>query len=143
MQVRDVMTKQVASVQAQDTVQKAAQLMKEHDVGSIPVCSGSNLVGIVTDRDITLRCVAQGKDTNQAPVSEAMTANPVSVSADTDVQQAAQIMSSKQIRRLPIVENNSLVGMVSLGDLAVEPAAKDKAGDALKNISEPCHHHKS
>ena len=143
MQVRDVMTKQVASVQAQDTVQKAAQLMKEHDVGSIPVCSGSNLVGIVTDRDITLRCVAQGKDTNQAPVSEAMTANPGSVSADTDVQQAAQIMSSKQIRRLPIVENNSLVGMVSLGDLAVEPAAKDKAGDALKNISEPCHHHKS
>lgn len=140
MQVRDVMTTQVACVQPQDTVQKAAQLMKDHDVGAVPVCSGSSLVGIVTDRDITLRCVAQGKDIRQAPVSDVMTANPVSVSADTDVQQAAQIMSSKQIRRLPIVENNSLVGMVSLGDLAVEPAATHKAGDALKNISEPAHH---
>lgn len=139
MQVRDVMTTQVFSVQTQDTVQKAAQLMKEHDVGAIPVCSGSNLVGIVTDRDITLRCVAQGKDARQS-VSDVMTANPVSVSPDTDVQQAAQIMSSKQVRRLPIVENNCLVGMVSLGDLAVEPAATHKAGDALKNISEPCHH---
>lgn len=137
MQIKDVMTTDVASVNPQDSVENAAKLMQKYDVGSIPVCEGQKIVGIVTDRDIAVRCVAVGKDTKQAPVSDVMTTNPVTASSSTDVHEAAKIMSERQIRRLPIVDNNNLVGMVALGDLAVEPNLSDNAGDALKDISYP------
>lgn len=135
MQTKDVMTTDVATVRPQDTIENAAKLMQKYDVGSIPVCEDRRIVGIVTDRDIALRCVAEGKSTGQAPVSEVMTTNPVTASPSTDVHEAARLMSEKQIRRLPIVDRNTLVGMVALGDLAVEPDLSDNAGDALKDIS--------
>lgn len=137
MQIRDIMTKDVANVCSEDSVERAAQLMKEYNVGSIPVCEGEKVVGIITDRDITLRCVASGQDTKNFSVRDVMTSNPVTGVPTMDVHDAARIMSEKQIRRLPIVENNNLVGMVALGDLAVEPILSDNAGDALKDISEP------
>lgn len=137
MQIRDVMTTDVASVNPQDSIENAAKLMQKYDVGSIPVCEGQKIVGIVTDRDIALRCVAVGKNTKQAPVSDVMTTNPVTASSSMDVHEAAKIMSERQIRRLPIVDNNNLVGMVALGDIAVEPDLSDNAGDALKDISYP------
>ena len=130
------MSKNVATVAPHDPIEKAAKLMDEYDVGSIPVCDGNKVVGIITDRDIVLRCVSQNKNLTQ-PVNEFMTANPVTATPTMDVKDAAKMMSEKKIRRLPIVENNSLIGMVSLGDIAVEPKTSDKAGDALKDISFP------
>jgi CBS domain-containing protein len=137
MQVKDIMTKTVASLNPKDTVEHAAQLMKEHDIGSLPVCEGEKVIGIITDRDITLRSVAVGENTKAQSVREVMTSNPVVINANTDIAEAARIMSERQIRRLPIVDNNNLVGMVALGDLAVEPNLSDNAENALKDISYP------
>jgi len=136
LKLKDIMSREIASINSNDSIEKAAQLMKQHNVGSIPVCSQNSVVGIVTDRDITLRSVASGQ-TNQQSVSEVMTANPVVGTPDMDVHEAVSIMSEKQIRRLPVVENNSLVGIVSLGDISVEPKLQDNAETALKNISKP------
>jgi CBS domain-containing protein len=137
MQIKDVMTKSVASVNADDSVERAAQLMQEYNVGSIPVCHGEKVIGIVTDRDITLRCVAQGENSKNLTVRDVMTSNPVTGSPTMDVHDAARIMSERQIRRLPVVDNNNLVGIVALGDLAVEPKLSDDAAEALKDISVP------
>jgi CBS domain-containing protein len=137
MKAKDIMTKNVACVQSNESVVRAAQMMKQYKCGSIPVCSGGKIEGIVTDRDIALRCIAEGKDAKQAKVSEIMTASPATGSPEMDVNDAAKIMSEKQIRRLPIVENNNIVGMLSLGDISTEPAEKDTAGNALNCISKP------
>ena len=137
MKVKEIMTKDIASLSSDDTIERAAQMMKQYDVGSIPVCRQENVIGIVTDRDITLRCVATGQDTKQQKVCDIMTENPVVGSPDMNVSDAVRIMSEKQIRRLPIVENNSLVGIVALGDISLEPALQDNAEEALKNISQP------
>jgi CBS domain-containing protein len=138
MQVKDVMTKSIASVNINDNVERAAQLMKEYNIGSVPVCDGEKVIGILTDRDIALRSVAEGMNGKVQSVRDIMTSNPVIASPDTDIEDASRIMSERQIRRLPVVENNSLVGMISLGDLAVEPKLEQSAEEALKNISEPC-----
>ena len=136
MKIRDIMSRQIASLNSDDSVEKAAQLMKAYNVGSLPICAQNSVVGIVTDRDIALRAVANGDDGNQE-IREVMTANPVVGTPDMDVDDAVRLMSEKQIRRLPIVENNALVGMVSLGDISVEPKLQDNAEIALKNISKP------
>ena len=136
MIAKDIMSSNVACLKVDDSVEKAAQLMKQHDVGSIPICNNKQVVGIVTDRDIAVRSVAQSQDVKCQKVSDIMTANPVVGTCDMDVHEVAKLMSEKQIRRLPIVENNNLVGMVALGDLSVEPDLQDNAEWALKNISE-------
>jgi len=138
LKVKEIMSKKVASLDSEDSVERAAQLMKQYDVGSIPVCSRNQVVGIVTDRDIAVRTIAEGKDSKQEKVSAIMSSNPVVGSPDMDVHDAAQIMSTNQIRRLPIVENNNLVGIVALGDISVEPELQDNAEQALHNISQPC-----
>ncbi|NLM33880.1 MAG: CBS domain-containing protein [Clostridiales bacterium] len=138
MKVKDVMTRDIACVNPNDNVERAAQLMNEYNVGSVPVCENGKVIGIVTDRDITLRSVAKGYESWSQTVREIMSSNPVCGYPEQDVHEAARIMSERQIRRLPIVENGRLVGMVSLGDLAVEPTLKDNAEEALKSISEPC-----
>jgi CBS domain-containing protein len=134
MLVREIMSHDIVSLNSDDTIERAAQLMKQHDIGSIPVCSNNQVVGIITDRDITLRNVASGQDTQQK-VRDIMSSNPVVGNPDMNVQDAARIMSEKQIRRLPIVENNSIVGIVSLGDISLEPSQQRCAESALKNIS--------
>jgi len=136
MKISDVMSKDVAKLDVNDTVERAAELMKQYNVGSIPVCRDEKVVGIITDRDITLRSVAENKSVKGQAVREIMTSNPVLGKSDMEVHEAARLMSERQIRRLPIVENNALVGIVSLGDLAVEPKLVDNAGMALGNISE-------
>lgn len=138
MQIKDVMTKDVASVKPEDSVERAAQLMDEYNIGSIPVCSSEKIIGIITDRDIACRSVAKGENTKTQTVRDVMTSNPVVINSNADVHDAVRIMGERQIRRIPIVDNNNLVGMVSLGDLAVEPKISDNAEEALKNISEPC-----
>jgi len=140
MLVKDIMSKDIISISSDDPVERAAQMMKQHDIGSIPVCSQNKLIGMVTDRDITLRSVAAGQDSKQQKISDIMTSNPAIGNPQMDVHEAATMMSQKQIRRLPIVENNNLVGIVSLGDISVEPSLQDNAEEALKNISEPCQH---
>lgn len=137
MRVKDVMTNDVASLKPEDSIERAAELMKEFNIGSLPVCEGKKVIGIVTDRDIALRAVAEGKDNRNQTVKDVMSSNPVVIDSQADVKEAAKLMSDNQIRRIPIVESNSLVGMVSLGDIAVEPHLEDNAQDALKDISEP------
>lgn len=135
MKLKDIMSKEIAFVDSNESIESAAQLMQQYNVGSIPICDNNKLVGIVTDRDITLRSVAKGQ--YQQTVGDIMTKNPVTASPETDVHEASRLMGEKQIRRLPVVENKSLVGMVSLGDISVEPKLADNAEVALKNISQP------
>lgn len=141
MRIKEIMSKDVACLNPEDSVEKAAQLMKQYNVGSIPVCSSNMITGIVTDRDIALRSVASGQDSGQRKVSDIMTSNPIVGNPEMDVHDAAKIMSEEQIRRLPIVENNTLVGIVSLGDISLEPILSDNAQDALKSISQPTSDH--
>ncbi|MDF2511898.1 MAG: hypothetical protein K0S04_1764 [Herbinix sp.] len=136
MKLRDIMSKDVVSLRSDDSVERAAQLMKQYNCGSIPVCTQDKLIGIITDRDIALRSVASGEDCHQK-VCDIMTDSVVFASPETDVNDAAKLMSDRQIRRLPIVENNSLVGIVALGDISLEPACQNSAEDALSGISKP------
>jgi CBS domain-containing protein len=141
MQIREIMTREVDVVAPNASVRDAAAKMKELDVGAIPVCDGQKLSGLVTDRDITLRAVAEGRDPSKTRVSEVMSSEIAYCFEDNSVEQAAKLMESKQIRRLPILDRNKqLAGIVSLGDIAVRTEGsrqKDLAGEALEEISEP------
>jgi CBS domain-containing protein len=134
--IRDVMTTNIASVSPNQTVQEAAATMSEFNIGSLPVVENGQVRGIITDRDITLRTTAQGLDGN-TPVSQCMSTNLVQGNPNMDVHEAANLMAQRQVRRLPIVENNQLVGMVALGDLATRNIYQNEAGQALSNISVP------
>lgn len=136
MKCRDIMSKDIACCRSDDSVEKAAQLMKQYNCGSIPVCTDDKLIGIVTDRDIAVRSVASGT-ASQSRVGDIMTKEVVFGNPEMDVGDAARLMSDRQIRRLPIVENNSIVGIVALGDISLEPHYQDSAEDALKSISQP------
>lgn len=138
MQIKDIMSKDIISLNSEDSIERAAQMMRQFDIGAIPVCDNSGrLTGIITDRDITLNSVASGANANQQKICDFMTSNPVAGSPDMDIHDAVRLMSRHQIRRLPIVENNNLVGIVSLGDISQDPTLQDNAEVALKNISEP------
>lgn len=137
MKVRDIMTKNVAYVNPSSTVVEAAQLMQKHNVGSIPVMDQNGILGIVTDRDIVVRNVAHNKSPQSTPVSDVMTSQVTTVSPDMDVDQVSSMMARQQIRRIPVVENNKLVGMVALGDLATNARSDMEASEALTEISKP------
>ncbi|MDQ0232365.1 CBS domain-containing protein [Metabacillus malikii] len=134
--IRECMTTNVETVSSNQTIKEAAEIMARNNVGSIPVVNSGELVGIITDRDITTRSTAHGLD-NQTPVSQVMTTNLVSGHISMSTEEAAKVMAQHQIRRLPIVENNQLVGIVALGDLATNEMSDEAAGVALANISEP------
>ncbi|MGX1900391.1 CBS domain-containing protein [Thermolongibacillus altinsuensis] len=130
------MTKQVATVTPNQTVQEAAQLMSQHNVGAIPVVENGQVKGILTDRDIALRSTAQGLNSSTS-VSQVMSSNVITGTPNMSVDEAAKMMSKNQIRRLPIVQNNQLCGIVALGDIATNNAYDQQAEQALSNISEP------
>ena len=134
--VREMMTADPEQVDRDDTVQDAAAKMRELNVGAIPVIAGGQVQGIITDRDITVRVIAENRKLADVRVHEIASGNPVTVTPDTDMNQAAQLMAQHQVRRLPVVEGGRLVGMLSLGDLAVEGDTRE-AGQALKEISTP------
>ncbi|MBW4829326.1 MAG: CBS domain-containing protein [Clostridiaceae bacterium] len=137
MKVGDAMTKEVKVAREDSTIEYVANEMKNLNIGSIPVCDLNNkLLGIVTDRDIVVRGLSQGKGGNYT-VKDVMTTNPVSVSPETSIHEATDIMSQNQIRRLPVVDNGTLVGILAIGDVAVRDNFIDQAGDALSSISEP------
>ena len=135
MKVRDCMTKQVVSVGGAEPVSVAARLMARHNVGTLPVRDAhGNLDGIVTDRDIILRCVAADRSPRAVRVREIMTGRVVSAAPETDAGEAARLMAREQIRRLPVVEQGSLVGMVTLADLCRRPDYAMEAAEALEGI---------
>ncbi|WIV13857.1 CBS domain-containing protein [Proteiniborus sp. MB09-C3] len=136
LKIKDIMTKDVKTVSESCTIQEVAEHMRKLNVGSIPVCNESNkLVGMITDRDMVIRGLTSGGDSNM-PVSQVMSTNPVTIGPDTGVHEAARVMAKNQIRRLPVVENSEVIGIVSIGDLAIRDIYVNEAGDALSSISE-------
>lgn len=138
MKVKDCMCNEVCCANPNSTVQDCATMMSNKHVGCIPVCDDTqNIVGLVTDRDIILRCVACNKDPKNTPISEIMTCNPCCCTSDVDVLEAEKLMSENQIKRIPIIDNNKLVGILTLGDLAANTQVDDKCvGKTLNNICE-------
>lgn len=137
MRAQDAMTKEPATLAPDATLGEAATLMKQEDCGSIPIVDGGRLVGIVTDRDIVVRAIAGGKDPRSAAVSEVMSADPVCITPDTDVEEASRIMADRQIRRLPVVEDGKLVGILVIGQVARREPDEERTGETLKEISQP------
>jgi CBS domain-containing protein len=137
MQVRDIMSREVECIKADCTVQEAAQKMKSHDIGPLPVIDNKTLVGMITDRDIVLRAVAEGCDPKTEKVRNVMTHDVASCTEDQSTEDAARIMKIRQLRRLTVLDHERrLVGMISLGDLATA-AGSHVAGEALEGISQP------
>ena len=135
MNIREVMTPNPRYVSPTDSIQNAACIMRDEDTGAVPVVDRGRTVGIVTDRDIVVRSVAEGGQLNR-PVREIVTSTLVAASPDMSTREAAELMSEHQIRRLPVVENERLVGIVSIGDLAVKEGKDGRIGDTLQHISE-------
>ena len=137
MQIRDLMNPSVVTIEPGSSAALAARLLSRHNVGALPVCSGDRrLRGMVTDRDIVLRCVAAEEDPAQTPVRDIMTRGCVTVSPGDDCREATRLMAVQQVRRLPVVEGGKLVGMISLGDLAQSHRYDMEAAQALCEISE-------
>ena len=137
MTIRDAMTAPVVRIHPKETVWVAARMLERENIGALPVCgSDGRLCGVVTDRDIVIRCLAAGRSPSTTAVEEIMTTAVVSARPDMDLELAAGLMGRRQIRRLPVTENGRLCGMLSLGDLAVKPECSLDAGDALTEISE-------
>jgi len=138
MQIKEVMTTGVEVVRPDETLQEAARKMKSIDVGPLPVCDGDRLVGMITDRDIIVRATAEGRDPKTTPVKDAMTPGVVYVFEDQDIEEAAALMSERQIRRLVVLDRNKrLVGILSLGDLAEDIEDEQLSGQVLEGVSEP------
>ncbi|HEX2171755.1 MAG TPA: CBS domain-containing protein [Dehalococcoidia bacterium] len=137
-QIREIMTPNVEVIRPDTPLQEAARKMKDLDVGVMPVCDGDRLVGMLTDRDITVRATAEGRDPKSTQTRDVMTPSVAYCYEDQDVRDAARMMEDAQIRRLPIVSREKrLVGIVSLGDLAVETGDDRLTGETLESISEP------
>lgn len=132
--LKNIMTTNLTTVNENTSLQEAAQLMRQNNIGNVLVMNGEELRGIVTDRDIVIRAVAEGQNSN-ATVRECATHDVYTMSCDTSVEEAAQAMASRQLRRLPVTENNKVVGIVALGDLAIR-AAGNADQKALEGISE-------
>ena len=134
MNIRDIMTPNPRTVSPDDSIESAARIMRDEDTGAVPVVQDGRPVGMLTDRDIVIRVVAEGGRAQS--VREVVTGRVISVSPDATTREATDLMSEHQIRRLPVVENERLIGIVSLGDLAVKEAKDRRVGDTLQSISE-------
>ena len=135
--VRDTMTENPRSIKASASVVEAAQLMREEHIGSLPITDHEQLVGMITDRDITTRVVADAADHRTAPVGDVSSRDLITVEPDRDLDEALQLMAAHQVRRLPVVENGRLVGIVAQADIALRENEKRKTGALVEAISEP------
>lgn len=135
MKVRDVMTHQVIPVGAKETVAVAARSLTHYNIGALPVMHNGDLCGMLTDRDIVTRCLAANRDPNKTTVEQIMTRDVHGTRPDMDIGVAAHLMGRLQVRRLPVMEDGKLCGMVSLGDLAGREESVMDAADALMDIS--------
>ncbi|MDX5475329.1 MAG: CBS domain-containing protein [Bacillaceae bacterium] len=133
--VREVMSTNVDVCTPLDNVFEVATKMKDLNVGAIPIVENNQIIGMITDRDLVVRGIAE-KHPGSNPVTNVMSENLVTISPDASLEEASNLMAENQIRRLPVVENGQLVGIVSLGDLATNQYSDDSAGEALSEISE-------
>ncbi len=135
--IRDVMTANPQCVSDKDTVLEVARIMRDQDTGVVPVVDGRKIIGLVTDRDIVVRAIADGKDIDSVRVNEVMTRNVRSVKEDSTIDEVLDLMGNAEIRRVPVVNtSNELVGIVSLGDLASRTNRDNKVGKTVEEISE-------
>ena len=136
--VRDIMTPNPETCRPNDLVRDAARIMAERDIGVIPVVDdGRKILGLLTDRDIVVRVVADGKDPAKAHVSDAMTKNVRTVQEDTPLDEVTRLMSDAQVRRVPVVNNrNEIIGIVAVADVATESGQRGKVGHTIEKISE-------
>ena len=136
-QIRDVMTANPETVSERDSLLQAARIMRDQDTGIVPVVDGRKIIGLVTDRDIVVRAIADGKDVNNVRVNEVMTKQVRTVNEDSSVDEVLNLMSGAEIRRVPVVnQSNELVGIVSIGDLASRTNRDGKVGKAIEDISD-------
>ena len=134
--VRDFMTPNPVTVSEKDSIREAARIMAREDTGVVPVVDGRKVIGMITDRDIVVRLVAEGKDPSSTRVNEAMSKNVRAVKEDNTVDEALNVMKSAEVRRVPVVnDQNEIVGIVSMGDIAKEGRHGVKVGEAVKDIS--------
>lgn len=144
MQVQDVMARNVVSVTPEESVAVAARLLSRYNLGALPVCAkDGKLRGLVTDRDIVLRCVAAEDEATGTKVADIMTRRLVRVSPETELGEATQLMAREKVRRLPVEQEGRLVGMLSLGDTAKLPDFTTEAAAALREISHNTTHRKT
>ena len=135
MEVKDIMTRGAVSVSPGESVEVAARTMLRCNVGALPVCNGGRLCGLITDRDIVTRCLAANRSPATTSVREIMTGQVLSVQPNMDAGVAAHLMGRQQVRRLPVIENGKLCGLLSLGDLASREESIFDATDALSEIT--------
>ena len=135
--IRDVMSPDPECVSEKDSIRDVARIMKDADTGVVPVVDGKKIIGLITDRDIIVRGLAEGKNLENVRVNELMTKSIRSVREDSSVDEALELMGSAEIRRVPVVnQNDELVGIVSLGDIATQANRDGKVGQTVENISE-------
>jgi len=140
MKVHEIMTSGAHCVGPDVSLIRAATLMKELNVGSLPVCDGTRLMGMITDRDIAIRGVAEGRELDGTPVRAIMSPEVIYAYEDQDLADAARVMEINQIRRLPVLSREKrLIGFLSLGDVATEGDSEQLSAEALKEISQPDH----
>ena len=141
MRCEEIMTNNPKCCVPSDTVARAAKLMKTGDVGSVPVCdnrTGKKLIGIVTDRDLVVKVVAEGRDPNTTKIQDVMTREPFSCRGGDDIERAFESMSLFQVRRIPVVgDGGELIGIISQGDIATRAGQPHRCADVLSNVSRP------
>jgi CBS domain-containing protein len=135
MKVRDLMTARIAKAQMDTTLEEIAMMMKTENTGAIPVVDEDELIGMVTDRDIVMRCVAEGGDPTEMTAEDIVAEELETIDPDSEVHEAMELMSRRQIRRLAVVDRGELVGMISLGDIAVKQDDEEGSGQTLKDVS--------
>lgn len=135
MNIREVMTPDPRCVTPDESIQAAALIMRDEDTGAVPVVENGRVLGMVTDRDIVIRAVADGAKLS-GPVREIVSGEPVCATPEMSTREASKLMAEHQIRRLPVVEGERIIGIVSLGDLAVKEGKDSRTGDTLEDISE-------
>ena len=133
--IRDVMTSNPTSCEPSTTVVDAAKVMAQEDVGPVPIVEGGRIVGIVTDRDLVVRVLAEGRDPNSTTIGEIASADLVTVQPDSDLNEALNLMAQNQVRRLPVVEGDQLVGIVAQADVA-RAADEEATGEVVQDISQ-------
>ena len=137
MQVRDFMSREVISISPEETAAVAARLLARHNIGALPVCGkGNRLQGVVTDRDIVLRCVAADREPAKTQVREIMSRRIISVAPEDEAERAAELMAREQVRRLPVAKDGQVVGVLSLGDLSVNSTMQMEVSICLAEISQ-------
>lgn len=137
MKIRDVMTTNLKTVNCESSLMAVAKIMRDEDVGIVPICENGEPVGLLTDRDIVIRAVAEGPEALNRPLRTFLTDKLVTIGPDTDTKEAADLMAEKQLRRLLVCEGGRLCGIVSLGDLAVKEDKEKRMGETLHEISKP------